>query len=743
MKAKRKSSKLLMGMTAVMLVATPIYGSPAAHAAAATTTPPVTAVSKVIKPIYISSRSYVNLVDVGLSPSDDGQIATYTLSIYNGDTTTLDLTNYWFRLTSASGASYSLKTSAADANTTKVPAGSKIFITLYAKVGASVKLSDLTLKVVKFDFSVANYERQVGFFKLPSNFTNIVGPGSYKQLYSNATIVNSKVSSATVGLSGDYNNVTVNFVYNNIGKKAITLSNYKYYIVTAEGIMYEATVTSNDSDSTTDDGSSASGGASAGSTDLVLSPLNRTEIQLTAQVPASLKTSGWKLLIERSDGTDSAATTLAVGTYQLSFNNSSSSVSSSSFTYSNSEGKYQFDLIQLSRQPFESQDVLAARIRVKNVSTTALTVPTLSGYFYLDDKTKLNFKTVTPANQLALNANGYVDIDVYAKLPTNYTYSKAKLVVNNTIDKTTSKIGELSAGTSTAGLPIYAVDQTYDITRDGYKMSGVLNAVNVYNSVTTKIFSVQMTLTNDEMRTIDPVKLAGIFKSDNGDLFPATVTMADGKVNASNKALVTFSAQVPLNYDTNNLRLIVGEAVTDTAYTSGTDAAEGYVNAVTFNLPTEQPTNTTFKDVTLLPYQLTIHKLTPTVMGDNIQLTLDYDLTKDSSYTVYPTDRKLLLTIEAKDPDDGTEYTYFSQDLSLEGDSDSSSDSGSAASALQVGTDQEIELTKANAYSGIDGTLKYSLRLYEVVNGAKKLVAERPIGYWYLENDWNDTTTNS
>jgi len=267
-------------------------------------------------------------------------------------------------------------------------------------------------------------------------------------------------------------------------------------------------------------------------------------------------------------------------------------------------------------------------------------------------------------------------------------------------------------------------------------MSGTLNSVDVYKSAATQIFSVQMTLTNDELRTIDPIKLAGIFKSDNGDFFPADVTMAAGKVNASNKALVTFSAQVPLSYDTSKLHLIVGEAVTDTAYTSGENTAEGYVNAAIFNLPMEQAVNTTFKDVTLLPYQFTIKSLMPTVLGNNLQVTLDYDLNKDTSYNVYPTDRKLLLTIEAKNPNNGNEYTYFSQNLSLEGDS-------SESSALQVGTDQEMVLSQENPYSGIDGSLQYTLRLYEVVNGAKKLIAERPFNPWFVEHDWNSSDTGS
>jgi hypothetical protein len=229
--------------------------------------------------------------------------------------------------------------------------------------------------------------------------------------------------------------------------------------------------------------------------------------------------------------------------------------------------------------------------------------------------------------------------------------------------------------------------------------------------------------------------LVGVFKNDNGDIFPAIVSVAAGKVNPQNKALITFTANVPQDYNTSNLRLIVGEGVTDTAYTSSSAIADAYVNAVTFNLPNEQIGMNVFKNVSLLPYNLTINTFTPTVLGDDVQFTIDYDLNKDTLYSVYPTDSKLTMTVVGINTNTGTEYTYFTQEITLEGDT---------ANSLQVGTGNEIVFKKTNPYSGVDATLKFKVRLYEVVNGAKKLIVERPLDYWYLDNDWSkDTTSNN
>lgn len=704
----RAKKTLLLGLTTAAIIgAIPVI--PAANAAV-TTTPAITAVSKVVKPIYLSKTSYFNLVDVTLSPGDNGQTAAFTLSVYNGDSREIDLTDYWFRLTTASGASYSVKMQ--DSKITKVASKSKQFITFYATVGEQVKLSDLQLKVVKFDFSLAGYEKTIGSFKVPANYTNVVGVGSYKTLYFTNTTLNTKVSSASIGTSGDNNLATVNFVYNNVGKKAVNLSGYKYYILTSGGLMYEATP-------------SETG-------DLTVAPLVREEIQLTANIPSSVKTNGWKLLVEQSS-TDNSLT-LPIGLYQIGFSNgSTSSTTTDAFDYSTSNGTYHFSLLQLLREPWENQDILTARIRIANKASKSATIPNITGYFYLDDQVKLDFKTIETTNTFGLNPNGYVDIDVYAKLPANYDFSKARIVVNNKIDdKTTSKAGELVSTSFLSKLPIIAADKAYTIARDSNHMTAELNNVNVYKNTTSKVYSVQMTLTSDEKRTISPTKLvAGLVNAD-GEYFPATITTGEGSVNPSNKALLNIKVALPQDYNTNSLQLIVGEAVADTKYATGTTVPDGYVNAVKFNLPGEQPITTKMRDLSLLPYNLSINTYTALVDNEVLNLTLDYDLVKDTTYNVYPNDRKLLFTIEGTDTNDGTTYVYASQTVGIDADS---------GDTLTAGTDNKVTL-KANLNYTINMQYNFVARVYEVVDGSKKLIAEHPF-YWFIDNDWKTQDTAS
>jgi hypothetical protein len=674
---------------------------------AATSTSKITTVSQILKPVYLTSKSFVKLMDVNLAPTDDGQIATFTLNIYNGDTKDINLLDYWFRLASNSGTSYPLKVATEDAKKDRISPKSNTYITLYAKVGESTKLSDLSFKLVKFDFGVSSYERTIGMMTFPANYSNEVKANSFKALYVSNTTIYSKVAASSLSSSGDDQFVSVDFVYNNIGKRAATLAKYKYYIVTSEGISYEAQPSI--------------------TTDVILPPLKRQELEVTATIPSSIKDKNWKLVVMKENSGD-VATMIPVGSYQLSLaGGSSEGPASNTFKYVTSTGNYQFTLNQLVRQPWETQDILSARIRINNISELeSATIPNVTGYFLLDNKVKLDFKTVTTTNTFGLNPKGYIDVDVYAKLPADYKFSTVKIIVNDKKDEQVfTKAGELASSSYLSDISVYAYDKPFEIDRNGNAMTAVLNYVNVYNNVTTKLLNVQMTLTSKELRTIDPIKLSAVFVNDNGDIFPAQTLMADGKVNAGNKALVNFAATVPQNYSTANLRLIVGEGVADNKYATGAVAADAYVGVVKFNLPQEQRLMSVMKDIPFLPFKLTINKFTPQVFGADLELILDYNLDKDQSYNVYPTDRKIIMTIEGVDTNDGTTYEYYSQEIGFEGDS---------ATALQPGVNK-ITLKKKMNYETINGNLNFKAKIYEVVNGSKKLIAEHPF-YWYIENDW-------
>ena len=74
MRRQTKKSRLLLGVTSVILATAPFF--PSAEAATVkSTSPAITAVSKVVSPVYLNAKSYINLVDVAIETTiDDGLI---------------------------------------------------------------------------------------------------------------------------------------------------------------------------------------------------------------------------------------------------------------------------------------------------------------------------------------------------------------------------------------------------------------------------------------------------------------------------------------------------------------------------------------------------------------------------------------------------------------------------------------------------------------------------------------------
>ncbi|MFC5469661.1 hypothetical protein ACFPPD_13080 [Cohnella suwonensis] len=670
-------------------------------AAATSSTPQAALPAGVVKPVFINKLVSINVVDVNLAPTDSGKTVSYTLSLYNGSTKSINLLDYWFRLGSSAGESFTLKLTASDSKKKTIAPKTTSYLNLYADVGSSSRLSDLILKVVRFDFSQSNYEAIVGSFKFPAGFTAEVKPGSYKKMYLGNTVINSKISQSLINSTDESHHLEVTLSYNNVGKQTVKLSKYKYVLVTSEGYMYNMT--------------------SAEVGDVELSPWNRKELLVTVDVPATVKSKSWKIIALEDAGEEGKS--IPVGIYQVLLKTGSATTATDNFTYSNTQGKYKFVLNSVTRQPWEDGDVLSANIRIENQGTEPLSIPTIEGYFYFDNKVKVNFKRVISSSVVAIQPGSSVRFNAYVKLASNYQFSTAKVVLNEKKEQSAVKAGELQSSSFLTQLPVLSETSFYDIKRDGSTSKASINRVAVYEGQTTKTYTVQVAIENMEKRTISPVKLSGYFINENQEIFPATAVVGEGKVTPGSKSLVRFEAIFPKQASTANLKLIVGEAVNDQSYAEGNANADAYVNAVAYALPTDIPAKTNLKDVLLLPHTLTIDKFTPLLTNEEVIVRMHYKLDKDMNISIYPEDRKLQAAIEYFDNSKQEWVTMFQQDLNVE---------KAATPSLSVG-EHDLEIKQPTTYDTINYDYNYRFRIYEVVGSNKKMLADRGFT-WYIEN---------
>lgn len=687
---------------ACLLLLSTIILTPSIGEAATISAPQPALPSGIVKPVYINKQAYVNVIDVNLSPSDSGKTVQYTLSFYNGSAKTINLLDYWFRLGTLTGESFALKLSAADSKKKNIAPKTTMFLHFYADVGSSTRLSDLILKVVRFDFSKTNYEASVGSFKFPAGFTGEVKPGSYKKMYVGNTVINSKLLQSTINSTDESHHIEVTMSFNNVGKQTVKLPKYKYILMTSEGFMYNAATTE--------------------TADIELSPWNRKEIIVSVNIPIAVKNKGWKIILLEESGEEGK--TLPSGVYQILFSTGGNTTTATdNFTYSNTQGKYKFVLESVTRQPWEDGDVLSSKIRIENQGTEPLSIPAIEGYFFFDNKVKVNFKRVISSSVVAIQPGSSIRFNAYVKVASNYQFGTAKVIINEKKEQSTVKAGELQSSSFLAQLPVLSETASYEINRDGSKSIAAINRVAMYEGQITKTFTVQVAIENLEKRTIAPVKLSGYFINENQEIFPATAIVGEGKINPGSKSLVRFEGVFPKQASTANLKLIVGESVSDQAFAEGTANADAYVNAVSFSLPTDIPAKTDLIDIPVLPYTLTVDKFTPLLTNEEIIVRMHYILDKDMSISVYPDDRKLQAAIEYFDKAQQEWVTIVQQEISIE---------KTTAPSLTPG-ERDLSLSIPTTYDTINYDNDYRFRIYEVIGSNKKLLADRSF-IWYIEN---------
>lgn len=189
-----------------------VSGAHGALAAASTTTKttktttqqtkPVVHTLANLNPVKISAKSTVRLTDVNILNLDEESILTYTLTVKNGDNKTLDLLDYWSKVKTTSGTTYSTSLMTKDKEKKKLSAGSSTTLTYVAKVGKNIKISSLLFQVIKWDFSQANYESLKGQFKVPASYITSTPADQSKTLRVFDTPVKTMINQVAAYTSG-------------------------------------------------------------------------------------------------------------------------------------------------------------------------------------------------------------------------------------------------------------------------------------------------------------------------------------------------------------------------------------------------------------------------------------------------------------------------------------------------------------------------------------------------------------
>lgn len=527
---------------------------------------PVVHTINALPAIKLIGSSSVRLSEVNLLAQDEGSILTYTLSFNNGNSKSLDLTDYWTRVRSAGGSVYSAALKSTDAAKKSVAPGSTTTLTYIVKVGRNVKISDLAFQIVKWDFSQPNYESSVGAFKIPSSYLISTPAGQSKTFRINEAPVKMKVSQVTSYLSGDYNYVGVNVDLQNIGYKLFEDPKVKMVIKTSGGSSYPLT-------------------ADSLGTDYRIQPQDTKKLNLMADIPKSIPLKNLELQIIQDDETTKLSLPLATLQLPLVKNQSIKVEPYKEKVIALPSGKLGASVKGVwINQSFNTSD-LAIQLSVRNIGNTTVTVPKYDFVLQTSSGYKLPV-SVQGMDTLVLKPEEERNIRLNISVPTSMVDEKMQLFVNipdSTVEATKDSTGKDGSAPGKDSIFTYPVgifalpeatqmQNTTGVEQLLQTNTGLIGLTlsNVQRVPWSEgdLISAKITVSNKSNKTVVLPELLGQFTIDSAKLNSETKLVNTQGVNLIGTGKSTdlyVVSKIPTDLDFSQLQITLLEKSGDTA----------------------------------------------------------------------------------------------------------------------------------------------------------------------------------
>lgn len=543
-------------------------GKPATNNSATTKKQQTTTTNKVVHTlakvpaVKVTARSTVKLTDVNILSQDDGNTVTYTLTYKNNDSTPMMMLDYWSKVKTKGGTSFSPKLIAKDQEKKTVSPGSTVDLTYVMKVGREVKLSDLNFLIVKWDFSKPNYESTLGKFNVPASYSITTPVGKTKTVRLSDSAVKVKVSGIKVYPGENkkqYVKVGVNL--NNISYKLLDNPNIKWILRTPGGTNYPLTP---DKDST---------GVS------IQAQANKT-LNLMASLPTALKLEKSELLLVEEQGEEKTA--LPVAALQLpEASQTNVNVAANQPNIISIDGQPVSTLLESARVRGEDEEFdLTMQWVLKNQGKKEVKVPKYALEIRTEDGTSYPIETKA-LDDLKLKPGATKTIKLNSTIQGNGDTSKIKLFAMTPTTKDESKEGETSGG-GTSGFEFSYPVGIYAIPESVTSGDGLTTETVIKNSKGTfgvsvgslqrlpwtdsDIIAAKVTIRNASAKTVQLPELEAMFTIDSARIDGDTklIRAEGGKLLGSGMVTEAYLlTKIPSELNMSRLELTLQEKVSE------------------------------------------------------------------------------------------------------------------------------------------------------------------------------------
>ncbi|ANF98339.1 hypothetical protein [Paenibacillus bovis] len=580
--------------------------------------------------------------------------AVVMLNITNQGAETLDSPNYKTYLQSAGGSTFELRLDHAGREYRIAPGSSKT-VTYLTEIPASLKMKKMSLLITRTEQTLQT-ELPVASFQLPEvTASNLVVPaGKVKTLTIGSSTIETQLKQASMSTSGDKAAWMIQFRVKNTGTQALTLPAYELALKSSEGYAFPIRT------------------KALGS--LTLKPLEDKVIQLSAEVPLKLKQSALQLqLVEpsvpaesssSSDSDTAAKPTAAPATssidlptafYKIPYTPEQTQSEQAEYTVDNSYGSFGVTLESIQRMPWSTEDMVVAKIRLRNAGSSSVTLPELTGSMRAENnRTSSPVQLVAENNESSSLAAG--DSAVYyviGRFPYDHNLNQLQLELNTAADKSdaTADASELfltlRTGPINSAVSRIASGASFHIQTAGKRAEVKECRTITYTGAGQNIAYTELEMSSEETRTSNPSRLVAYYKTQDNEYYEAEVIQSSKAIRPKGKNLVTVWSQLPANVNTSQLTLYIGEGVKEGQLAQPSDTPTAYINAVELALKkqTPAPVTTLSSNMELFPYTFAVTRATGTLVEgqDTVSFNMTYNLTKNNNYETGDTGHRLIL----------------------------------------------------------------------------------------------------
>jgi hypothetical protein len=512
------------------------------------------------KEVKFLGNSTIKLKEFFLIPVENGQVLYSTFEVNNKSSVEIDFFPYWIQMQSKGGTRFPVSMVDKSKSSRILPATKQSF-SYYSLVPTNMKSTDTVLRLIKWDFSMPNYERPIYTFKSPERvITPTVTKGESHTIDIQESPVSTSITNVQVSTNARSKTFNIKMSYINQGRRSVTLPGFSFVVNDTDGYSYPVVSKTGDS---------------------AVNALPRIEgdIELTVEVPRDADISNYVLTASETKADLQHPFSIPIANYGLVGDGRPTSPdtegSGISGQYKVGEeveivinGQYfNMSLDNVRRLPSLSFDnILAYDLTIKNNSKMRVNTPELSSTMIISGQRPVSSYSIEDKKYI-LFPDEEVTLTMLGEFSEEMNLSNGMVITIQNGDSSgqdmklyTEELASFEVLGNQIKTELNIVKKAHHFKGLGIKSTLELNQTSVFDFKGSDIISSTFLLENKDSRPFQIPKYKAFFKSADGDIFPATYKeVKDGMINPRSSLIVTYWAVAPKGIDLNKLTLVIGK----------------------------------------------------------------------------------------------------------------------------------------------------------------------------------------